>query len=103
MIISTGNLAEERRIIRDTVYHWNEINSENNKIVFKASGYDIDINADSGAHPQTLINNKLVEKSDFAIAVFWNRLGKETMLFQSGSAEEIELHLKNGKKVLTYF
>lgn len=103
MIISTGNMTEERKIIRDTIYHWNEINSENNKIVFKVSGYDIDMNADSGAKPQTLINKKLVEKSDFAIAVFWNRLGKETMLFQSGSAEEIELHLKSDKKVLTYF
>lgn len=37
MIISTGNIAEERRIVRDAIYHWNEINSEHEEIVFKAS------------------------------------------------------------------
>lgn len=103
MIISTGNLREERGIIRDTIYHWNEIHSEYEGIIFKASGYDIDMCADSGDRPQALINESIVKRSDFAIAVFWNRLGTQTGAFQSGSAEEIYLHLKNDRKVLTYF
>lgn len=103
MIISTGNLREERGIIRDTVYHWNEIHSEHEKIFFKVSGYDIDMSADSGDRPQALINESIVKRSDFAIAVFWNRLGTQTGTFSSGSVEEIDLHLKDGKKVLTYF
>lgn len=103
MIISTGNMKEERKIIRDAVYHWNEINSENEGIILKPSGYDIDVRADSGKRPQASINEQIVVKSDFAIAVFWNRLGKNTGEYQSGLVEEIELHLKARKKVLTYF
>lgn len=103
MIISTGNMAEERRIVRDSIYHWNEINSEYEEVIFKASGYDIDVRADSGMRPQESINEQIVEKSDFAIVVLWNRLGKETGGFKSGSDEEIQQHLKAGKKVLTYF
>ena len=103
MIISTGNMAEERHIVRDTIYHWNEIHSEYENIVFKASGYDIDVRADSGMRPQESINRQIVDKSDFAIVVMWNRLGKETGGFRSGSDEEIQLHLKADKKVFTYF
>ncbi len=103
MIISTGNMAEERRIVRDAIYHWNEINSEHEEIVFKVSGYDIDVRSDSGVRPQESINKQIVEKSDFAIVVLWNRLGKETGGFKSGSDEEIQQHLNANKKVFTYF
>lgn len=103
MIISTGNMAEERRIVRDAIYHWNEINSEHEEIVFKVSGYDLDVRADSGVRPQESINKQIVEKSDFAIVVLWNRLGKETGGFKSGSDEEIQQHLNANKKVFTYF
>ena len=103
MIISTGNVPEVRAAIRNAIYHWNEINSAKLGITFIASGYDLNMRSDSGDRPQASINTQIVEKSDFAFAVFWNKIGQETGEYPSGSAEEIDLHLKAGKKVFVYF
>jgi hypothetical protein len=50
-----------------------------------------------------MINEKLVAEADLLIGVFWTRLGTPTESFDSGTVEEIELHIKAGKPTMLYF
>ncbi len=50
-----------------------------------------------------VLNRQIVDKCDIAIAVFWTRFGTETEDFGSGTEEEIEKMLKDGKQVFLYF
>lgn len=52
-----------------------------------------------GSPPQDILNEQLVDTVDFAIAIFWNRLGSPTSSAQSGTAEEIDRMATAGKPV----
>lgn len=62
-----------------------------------------DAYAQSGGDGQSLLNEQLVRSCDFAVAVFWNRFGTQTRNYGSGTEEEIEEMLKEGKQVFVYF
>lgn len=103
MIVSPSDVSEERDIVRQSLYQWNELNSRHRNIVFSVLGYDINAHADSGKHPQELLNHQLLEQADLIIAIFWTKLGSPTAEYSSGSVEEISRHIKRGKKALIYF
>jgi len=50
-----------------------------------------------------VINRQLVEKSDILVAIFWTRVGSPSGVAESGTIEEIEVHLKFGKPAMIYF
>lgn len=52
-----------------------------------------------GSPPQDILNEQLVDTVDFAIALFWNRLGSPTPSAQSGTADEIDRIARAGKPV----
>jgi CheY-like chemotaxis protein len=56
-----------------------------------------------GAHPQRILDEQIVNNSDFCVAVFWTRFGSETDDYGSGTEEEIEQMLADGKQVFLYF
>lgn len=56
-----------------------------------------------GNHPQSIINWQLLKTSDLLIAVFWTRLGTPTPNAPSGTVEEINEHVSNGKPAMIYF
>lgn len=103
MIVSPSDVNNEREIVREVLYHWNEINSRYRNIVFSVLGYDINAHADSGAHPQYSLNHQLLEQADLIIAIFWTKLGTPTTEYSSGSVEEISKHIQQGKKAHIYF
>lgn len=103
MIVSPSDIADERNIIKDAIYRWNEINSKKRNIVFLASGWDTNVHPDSGCHPQASINQQILKEADFIIAVFGNKIGSPTAEYPSGSVEEIMRHMESGKKALIYF
>lgn len=103
MIVSPSDISEEREIIKDILYRWNELNSRFHNIVFSILGYDINAHADSGIHPQDSLNHQLLEQADLIIAIFWTKLGTPTTEYSSGSVEEITKHIQQGKKAYIYF
>lgn len=103
MIVSPSDVVDERKIIKEAIYHWNEINSNKRKIVLLVSGWDINAHPDSGCHPQTSLNQQILKEADFVIAVFWNKIGTPTEEYPSGSIEEIMRHMAEGKKAFIYF
>lgn len=103
MIGSPSDIKEEISIAREVLNNWNNLNSEKNRIVLLPIHWSISSYPAMGKHPQKLLNEQLVEKSDLMICIFGTRLGSPTDTEISGTVEEIEEHRKAGKDVMVFF
>lgn len=103
MLASPGDVAEERRIIREVIHEWNDINSAFSKVMLIPIGWESHTSPELGMRPQELINQRLLIDCDLLIGAFWTRLGSPTGDEASGTVEEIHKHLKAGKPAMIYF
>ncbi len=102
-IASPGDVADERRAIRQVVAEWNAVHAEDRGTVLLPVGWETDASPLMGDGPQAVINRQLLDGYDLLVGVFWNRLGTPTETAASGTAEEIELHVRAGKPAMLYF
>lgn len=103
MIASPGDVASERDIIRSVIHDWNDINASASKVVLSPIGWETHSSPELGARPQELINSRLLTECDLLVGVFWTRLGTPTGKAKSGTVEEIEKHVADGKPAMIYF
>lgn len=103
MIGAPSDIKEEVSIAINVIYHWNNINAEKQKTVLLPLHWSISSYPDIGMHPQKVINQQVVAKSDLLICIFGAKLGTPTDNYASGSIEEIEEHFKAGKPVMIFF
>ena len=103
MIGAPSDIIEEVDIAINVINHWNYLNSESQKVVCLPLHWSISSYPEVGRHPQKVINNQVVSKSDLLICVFGSKLGTPTEDYASGSVEEIEEHIKKGKPVMIFF
>jgi hypothetical protein len=103
MVVSPGDITDERKTAYNAVLDWNTINSERNGIVLNPIGWDINLYPEMGTHPQNIINRQILEKADILIGIFWTRIGTPTKEHLSGSVEEITKHINANKPALLYF
>ena len=103
LIASPGDVEEERDAIPEVIARWNNTNAETNKVVLLPVKWETHSAPLLGDRPQGIINDQLVKSCDMAIGVFWTRLGSPTGVSESGTAEEIEWFIDNGKPVMAYF
>jgi len=102
MIASPGDVREERKLIREVLYDWNDIHSEMRKIVLLPVAWETHSSPEMGDRPQAIINRQLKD-CDLLVGVFWTRIGTATGDYPSGTVEEIEEHIKKGKPTMLYF
>lgn len=102
MIAAPGDVEDEIRIIREEIAEWNAVHSARDRIVVLPRHWSTDTTAESGDRAQSIINRQL-KNSDALIAVFWGRLGSPTGGYVSGTVEEIERHIDEGKPTGVYF
>jgi len=102
-IASPGDVPSERNLIRSIVSDWNSIHGSTRKVFLEAVGWETHSTPSMGARPQGIINKKLLKDADLLIGVFWTRLGTATGDYASGTVEEIEEHLADGKPAMIYF
>lgn len=103
MIASPGDVASERAIIRDVVYEWNAVHSQARSIVLLPVGWETHSSPEMGDSAQDILNNQVLEKCDLLVGVFWTRIGTPTTEYASGTVEEIERHMQDGKPTMLYF
>lgn len=103
MIGSPSDIKEEIAIAREVLNNWNNLNSEKNRMVLLPIHWFISSYPAMGKHPQKLLNEQLVEKSDLMICIFGTRLGSPTDTEISGTVEEIKEHKEAGKDVMVFF
>jgi hypothetical protein len=103
MIASPSDVIEERRIVREILHSWNDVNSAFRKLVLLPIGWETNTTPEMGDHPQEIINRQILKDADILIGIFWTRLGTSTREYKSGTVEEIEKHVKAGKAAKLYF
>lgn len=103
MIASPGDVAAERKIIRDVIAEWNNVNADSRQIILLAVGWETHSAPEMGDRAQAIINKRILNDCDLLVGVFWTRLGTATGEYASGTVEEIEEHLKADKPAMLYF
>lgn len=103
MFASPSDIEEEIQVAFQVLNHWNSLHSEQSKIVLLPLHWSISSYPSMGKHPQKILDEQVVEKSDLLICIFGTRLGSPTDTEISGSVEEIKEHRKAGKDVMVFF
>lgn len=103
LIASPSDVGEERNVIPEIINDWNAINSAISKVVLMPIKWETHSAPLMGDRPQAIINKQLVKDCDVLIGVFWTRVGTNTGVAISGTAEEIEQFVEMKKPVMLYF
>ena len=103
MIGAPSDIKEEVQIAKDVINEWNYVHTELHHKVLLPLHWSISAYPNSGKHPQKIINEQVVDKSELLICIFGSKLGTPTDTDISGSVEEINEHLKAGKDVMIFF
>lgn len=103
MIGCPSDITQEKDVACEVLNNWNNLNSEKSRMVLLPIHWSISSYPAMGKHPQKLLNEQLVEKSDLMICVFGTRIGSPTDTEISGTVEEIHEHRKAGKDVMVFF
>jgi|GEM_PF-3235293 len=100
---SPSDVAEERLAARDTIYSWNDHNSQRFGAVMLPVLWETHSTPEIGDQPQAIINRQIIDDGHILVCLFWTRVGTPTSEAQSGTIEEIERFAKSGKPVMIYF
>lgn len=103
LIASPGDVQKERQAIPEVIAAWNAANSLERAVIIEPVKWESHAVPGLDGRPQGMINNQLVDICDFLVGVFWTRLGTDTGVAPSGTAEEIDEFRKANKPVLLYF
>jgi len=103
MIASPGDVNDCRDAIRQVLHDWDYIHSHNKGIVLMPVAWETHSSPELGQRAQDLLNDRLLKECDLLVAVFWTRLGTPTGMSQSGTVEEIQRHITQGKPAMVYF
>lgn len=90
LIASPTDVEEERRATKDVIMQWNAAHSRQTGVYIEPVLYETHVAKDLGDSPQNIINDQLIDHCDFAIGIFWNRIGTETNSEPGGAVEEVK-------------
>jgi hypothetical protein len=103
LVASPGDVGEERNVIPEIINEWNAVNAFAAKILLMPVKWETHSAPLLGDRPQGIINTQLVKDCDLLVGVFWTRIGTNTGVAVSGTAEEIGQFVDSKKPVMLYF
>ena len=103
LVASPSDVPEARDAVESALNSWNLRYAAKRQIVVLPWRWESSSVPLLGKHPQALINEQGVDDADIIIAIFGSHLGSPTPDAVSGTVEEIERSLANGKPVHPYF
>lgn len=103
ILISPSDVQAEREAVSEVVQNWNAQVGRALGARIELERWESHATPDLAAPPQEVLNRQLLPECDFAIALFWSRLGTPTQHYRSGSDEEIRKLLEAGVRVLVHF
>lgn len=103
MIASPSDTVEARDAVETAIHGWNDANARGKQVILQPWRWETSAVPQLGDHPQSLINAQGVDDSDIVFALFGSRLGSPTPGAVSGTVEEIERAVEQGKPVHLYF
>lgn len=102
-IASPDDMKKEREIVRSVLARWNDLNSEVKQIVLLPVSRETHSTPEVGKRAQDIINDDVLQYCDILIGLFWTKIGSPTQKYESGSIEEIEMHIGERKLAMLYF
>ena len=103
LISCPGDVSPFVEIIESAIGKFNNFYGRENDVILRPISWKNNAFPQFGSHPQKILDRQIVDKSDFAVAVFWSRFGTVTEDYGSGTEEEIERMLDDKKQVFLYF
>jgi hypothetical protein len=103
LLASPSDLPDERTSFRALVEEWNILHGRRRECVLEPVLWETHSTPEFGDRPQALLNRQVVDSCDALIGMFWTRLGTPTGQAASGTVEEIDRFVTQGKPVLLYF
>lgn len=103
LISCPSDVQEELEIVLNVIDEINMTVGEDNRINIKCLYWKNNARPDSGDNGQNIINKQLLNRADGVIALFWTKFGTPTAEYGSGTEEEIEKSILQGKNVMLYF
>ncbi len=103
LISCPSDIREEIDIINEVVNKFNSEFSSTLGITVQTRHWKKDSYPSAGDSPQKILNKQFVYACDAVVAIFWTRFGTPTDDYDSGSEEEIEKMIADGKQVFLYF
>lgn len=97
------DVESEKEIIQSVIEDFNRTIGNNLNIILNLKHWSTDSYAQSGGAAQELLNKQFIDDSDMIICIFWGRMGTPTDNYESGTAEEMQKAIENGKQVFLYF
>lgn len=98
-----GDVLDLKETIDACVKSFNSSIGEANNIRIDLKHWSTDSYTQSGDKPQNILNRQFVLDCDLCIALLGIRFGTPTDNYDSGTEEEIEKMLEQGKQVFLYF
>ncbi|MDJ0424188.1 hypothetical protein QNA14_16830 [Dietzia kunjamensis] len=100
LISAPGDVpVQDMAIVRKTISQWNLNFGRHVGLTVLPISWTEHAAAEFGDRPQAILNNQIVEEADFAVALFYDRLGSPTGEAESGTAEEINVLVEARKSV----
>ena len=99
LISCPGDIKDEVNCIKEVVDQFNATFADSLGISIRTKHWSKNSYPQSGGKPQALLNEQFVNDCDAAIAIMWTRFGTPTDEYGSGTEEEIEIMLHDGKQV----
>ena len=103
MIGSPSDLTYERQVATDAINDWNAQHAAAEGAVLLPVRWETHATPQAGIRPQEAINRQLVDACDMFVGMFWTRLGTSTGVAPSGTVEEIDRFVAQGKPAMLYF
>jgi hypothetical protein len=103
LVASPSDTLDARRALRVAIEDWSSLNAEDSGVDLMPLLWERDSHPEMGDRPQGVINRQLGDRCDLVVGTFWTRVGTPTGEADSGSVEEVERAIEQGKPVLLYF
>ena len=101
LIASPSDVKAEREMAEEVIKKWNA--RPGRPLKLEAVLWEFSAAPETGDRPQGILNQQIVDECDFAIAIFWTRIGTDTGVAPGGAVEEVQRMMERGKKVMLYF
>src|SRR5262245_32005323 len=85
-IASPGDVAAEREAVLKVFTRWNDVNEH---VFLHPVMWESGSVPTLGDHPQHLLDEQILARSDLLVGILWSKLGTPTPTAGSGTAEEI--------------
>lgn len=102
MIASPGDVGNGRDAVLRAITGWNEANTRTRGVVVVPLRWE-SVAPQAGDHPQAIINVALLDNADALIGIFGSRVGTATPTAISGTVEEVDRAIVDGKRVHLWF